>query len=168
MRIDYEISEQDFLNAQRLAIKNSPVRSTRWTRLALPAFGLISLAYILHAIWSQGFSLREMPAFIVPVMLLSLPLLNRRAQKRLYARSTAMHGNLSLEATEEGLNFKGTTFDSKVNWSNFNSVFEDSLSFVLLQSNNVIFNIIPKSYLTAEQVKDLGELLRRNINNRSS
>jgi hypothetical protein len=59
-----------------------------------------------------------------------------------------MHGNLSLEATEEGLNFKGTTFDPKVNWSNFSSVFEDSLSIVLLQSNNVIFNIIPKSHLT--------------------
>ncbi len=31
MHIEYEISEQDFMNAQRLAIKNSPVLLVRLT-----------------------------------------------------------------------------------------------------------------------------------------
>src|SRR5260370_42428249 len=58
MHIEYEISEQDFLNAQRLAIKNSPVLLVRLTRWVMPAFGLAGLVFIANATIQQGFSWR--------------------------------------------------------------------------------------------------------------
>ena len=78
-----------------------------------------------------------------------------------------MHGKLSLDATDAHLHFQGNSFDSKVNWSNFNSVLEDNTSFVIYQNSNC-FNIIPKAHLTAEQVKNLSDLLRQNVKKKTS
>jgi hypothetical protein len=55
MQIEYEISEQDFIDAQRLAIKNSPVRLVRWTRWVLPLFGVALLIFLINVVVMQGF-----------------------------------------------------------------------------------------------------------------
>jgi len=109
MHIDYEISEQDFLDAQRLAIKNSSLRIVRWTLLVLPLFGLSLLIFLIHGTATQGFSVRLIPGLAVCLFFISVPLLNRRTQKNLYAKSTAMHGRLSLDADDDGMQFGGQT-----------------------------------------------------------
>jgi hypothetical protein len=39
MHIDYEVSEKDFLQAQDLAMKKSPLWIMRWARLLFPLAG---------------------------------------------------------------------------------------------------------------------------------
>src|SRR5258708_6639568 len=51
MQIEYEISEQDFIDAQRLAIKNSSARVLRWL---FPLFGLAMLPFLVNAAIEQG------------------------------------------------------------------------------------------------------------------
>lgn len=62
MNVEYEISEQDFINGQRLAIKNSPARLVRWTRLVIPLFGVALLVFLVNALKQQGFSLAHNPS----------------------------------------------------------------------------------------------------------
>jgi len=166
MQIHYEISETDFLNAQNLGIKHSPVRYVRWTRLFFPIFGIGGLVFIIHAVWQQGLSIQVVPALIFPVLFLCMPLLNRRAQKKVYAKNTSMHGQLSLEANDEGLHFSGGTFNSTVSWSIFSGFCEDSRSFVLYQNSGVV-NIVPKRRLSSEQVIEFGDLCRRHLKARN-
>jgi hypothetical protein len=55
VQIEYEISEQDFMDAQRLAIRNSTMRLVRWTRWGLPLFGVALLIFLINVVVTQGF-----------------------------------------------------------------------------------------------------------------
>jgi len=162
MQIEYKISEQDFIDAQRLAIRNSPQRLVRWTRWVLPLFGVGLLIFLITAVARQGFSVRMVPGAAFIVFFISLPLLNRNAQKKLYAKTKSMHGKLSLEASEQGLQFRGPTVSSQVGWSNFYRFFEDEKSFVIYQ-NPQVFNIVPKRELSPDQINSFRAYLDQKI-----
>jgi hypothetical protein len=162
MRIDYEISEQDFIDAQRLAIKNSPIRIVRWTRLLLPLFGVGLLAFLINTVAEQGFSMRFIPAFIFPLIFISLPFLNKNAGKKMYWKTTSLHGGLSLEASEEGLEMKGPSFASQAGWSTFCQYLEDDHAFLLYQ-NQQVFNIIPKRGLSLDQIAGLRQYFETKV-----
>lgn len=162
LQIEYEISEQDFINGQSLAIKNSPVRLIRWTRLVIPLFGVVLLVFLVYTVKQQSFSWRMIPGLAAVLVFVALPLLNRRTQRSLYAKATGMHGKLCLGLDENGLRFQGPTFSSQANWSNFCRFFEDERSFVLYQ-NQRVFNIVPKRGLAPEQITALRGYLERNI-----
>jgi len=162
MRIEYEITERDFINGQRLAIKNSPVRLVRWTRLVLPFFGIALLAFWIQGVVQQGFSWDVIPVLAIPLFFISIPLVSRNTQKKLYAQTNSMHGPLSLEIDDVGLEFKGPTFTSKIEWPHFRKFFEDDQSFVIYADSGV-FNVIPKRGLSSEQITDLREYFARKL-----
>lgn len=162
MRIEYEIAEQDFVNAQHLAVRNSPNFFVRLNRLGLPLFGLALFLFWVYTVVQQGFSLRLIPGLIFCLFFMAIPLLSQRAWKNSYAKSTAMHGRLSIIVEEEGLHFQGATFSSQVGWSNFSRFFEDQKSFVLYQNQQVI-NIIAKRTLTPEEIQELRRYFEKNI-----
>jgi hypothetical protein len=159
MHLDYEIAEEDFIDGQRIAIKNSSSRLVRWTLYVLPAFGAFLLLDLIYLGARQGISLRQAPGFafglFFSLFLLSLPLQSKRTQRKLYAKSTSMHGPLSLDVDDEGIQFRGQTFSSNVSWDHFGKFFEDDKGFVLYQKNERIFNIVPKRELTTEQTTAL-------------
>lgn len=162
MRIEYQISEQDFINAQRLAIRNSPLQVFRWTRLVFPVFGLMLLLFVMRTAQRQGLSVSMTPAFVICLFFLSMPLLNRLTQKKMYARNTAMHGPLSAELDERGISFQGLTFSSQFDWSNFSRFFEDDNSFVLYRTTQ-LFNLIPKRGLAPDEISVLHGYFQRKI-----
>src|SRR5258708_2229146 len=165
MRIDYEISEQDFLAGQRLATRKSHLRAVRWTRRVIPVFGgsLLVVTIFSYATRTQEFSTQFMPPVIMGLLCISLPLIFRRAQRKNYAKSTAIHGRQSLDADDDGLRFQGPMHSSQVLWSLYCKFFEDNDSFVLLQQNQQIGNIIPKRNLTPEEIAGLRDLFNRRI-----
>ena len=83
MRIDYQITEQDFLDAQRLAIKQSgpAVRITRWYMPVLGYGMLLFLALNVRHLTAD-------PRFFVGVAFglyfIATPWLTRRKQKKMY------------------------------------------------------------------------------------
>lgn len=163
MHGDYEISEQDFLDGQRLAIKSSSRRLVRWNRVVIPGFGLVLLAFLASVIVRQGFSIQLAPGMAIVSFFLLIPLLNKRTQKKLYARSNGLHGRLTLDVDEDGMQFGGPINSAKVAWAYFGKYFEDERVFVLYARNRVIFHIIPKRELSPEQVVELREYLQGNI-----
>jgi hypothetical protein len=131
MKLEYEISEQDFLDGQRLGIKNHPVRTIRWTRSVLPLFGIFLFGFWIQNLVKQGFSLRATIAVIFPLLFMSLPLLNKWNARKMYRKATALHGKVHLDVNENGWASTGPTFSGKVDWSNFSRFSEDEKVFVI-------------------------------------
>ena len=167
MHVDYEISEQDFRDGQRLAIKNSSVRFVRWTRWVLPFFGLLLSIFIIHTGLKQGPSVRLLPGLLMSLFFLSIPLLSKREQNKLYAKSNSLHGRLSLDVNAEGMEFSGQTFSSHVTWEHYGRFLEDDKAFVLYQKNERIFNILPKRNLTTEQIAEIRQYLKLRLGAKS-
>jgi hypothetical protein len=162
MQFEYEISEQDFLDGQRLALRNSP--SIRWTRLALPLFGVVLLAFWIQSTAKYGFTLRATLGLIFPLLFLSLPFLTKWNAKKMYAKGTSLHGNLQLDVSDDGLTSAGSTFSGKTQWSNYSRFFENEKCFILYQ-NTQVFNIIPKRHLSADQINNLRDYFNQKIGN---
>jgi len=165
MRIEYEISEQDFLDAQKLAMRNLPKRTTRWIFRILPFWGLFLLLGVIGWPVYQG-SLVWKTELAVPVgfaiLCLLSPWLLKIAQKKAYRKNPALHGKRTMEVTQTGLNFSGTNYSSQLKWDFFIKYVEDEKVFVLYQSNQ-IFHPIPKRTLSADEVSVLREAFKQNI-----
>ncbi len=162
MHLDYEISEQDFINGQRLALKNSKARFARWPRLWMPLMGVMMTVFLINVVRTQGFSVRVLPGLAVALFFLFIPLQTKRAQKKLYAKSS-LHGKMSLDVKVDRLEFEGPTFSSKVTWDHFGRFFEDDKSFVLYQKNERLFNIVPKRGLTTDQIAEFHRYLEDHL-----
>lgn len=162
MHIDYEINEQDYVAAQSLALKKMRPSMGRFLAFA-PWFGLFLLVFIVQAVFKRGFSTNFIPGLSVPLFCLVLPITSRRSIRKSYAKSSNMHGPLTLDADEDGLSFRGQTFASEVSWDHFASFYEDKKTFVISQRGQTVFNILPKRCLSAEQTSTLRELFSRYI-----
>src|SRR3954453_9024315 len=89
MHVDCEVSEKDFLEAQKLAIKKSPFRLVRWIRWVLPLIGSMTLPFLAYAVATQGFKANMIWGSILPFWMISMPWMTRRAQRKLYAKVQA-------------------------------------------------------------------------------
>jgi hypothetical protein len=163
MHVDYEISEKDYLDGRRLAIKNSSVRMVRWTRFVLPSFGALLAVFLIRGIWTQGFSVSVLPGMAFSLFFLLIPFLGIRKQKTLYAKSNALHGRLTLDVDDSGIQLGGPITSAKVAWAYFGKFFEDERVFVLYQKNQAIFHMVPKRALSADQVASFRQYLEQNI-----
>jgi hypothetical protein len=163
MHVDYEISEKDYLDGQRLAIKNSSVRMVRWTPFVLPCFGALLVVFLVYFILTQGFSVNMLPGMGFALFFLSVPLWSKRLQKNHYAKSNAMHGRLTLDVDDSGIHFAGPITSSQIVWAYFGRFFEDERVFVLCQKNEAIFHMVPKRALSADQVAGFRLHLQQNV-----
>lgn len=167
MHIDYQISQQDYIAAQHLALKKMRPSMARFLAFG-PWFGLFLLVFIAQAVFKRGFSSNFIPALAVPLFFLIVPITTRRSILTSYAKSTNMHGPLTLDVDEDWLSFRGQTFSSEVSWDHFASFYEDRKSFVISQRGQTVFNILPKRCLSPEQTSTLRDLLSRHINTGAS
>ena len=162
MHIEYAISEQDYASAQKLAMKQMKPLQQRLTLQWLPAFGLFLLGFVLYTGFKQGFSANLVPGVFIPFLFLSLRFTAKKAIRNSYAKATNMHGSLVLDIDDDGIRFQGPTYDSQVSWAHFGRFFEDNESFLIVH-NSSIFNIVPKRFLSAEQITELRDIFSRHI-----
>jgi hypothetical protein len=167
VRIEFEISAQDFLDGQRLAVKNSPVRAVRWTRVVMPIFGLVLLLSLAYTVFTQGLSPHSLPGLafglFFALFFILTPLMTKRKQRSLYAKSNAMDGRLVLEVDDDGIQFEGPVSEAKMSWAAFSKFFEDDKSFIYFQRNGQIFHMLPKRFLSLEQTTAVREFFERHI-----
>jgi len=163
MHIDYELSEKDYLDGQNLAIKNSSVRMTRWTRLVFPSFGALLALFLIYDALTQGFSQKMLPGAIFSLLFLSIPLLSRRKQKALYTKSNSLHGKLTLDVDDSGIQFGSPVTSAKIAWPYFARFCEDKKMFVLYAENQGTFNMVPKRALSPDQIVGFRRYLEQNV-----
>ena len=166
MRIEYEISEQDFLDGQTLAIRRHPSLFTRWCGRIVFAFGaffaLSWIAILLVRGAAEALSPDALLFLLLIVYLLLTPLFTRLWRKRIYAKSGALHGLHMVEISGEGVKEKGPTGSSEYTWAAFDKFAEDEKCFVVFQPT-LVFHIVPKRGLSQEQIAEFREYVRRNL-----
>lgn len=133
MQIEYEVSEQDFLDAQKLAIRNLPNRTSRLIFRFLPFWGLFLFLMVMAPALQHGFSWNWslLVPFALALLCLSTPLLMKRARKRLYRQTANLHGTRTTTLDETGLSFSGPAFSSRLEWAFFPRFVEDEKTFLL-------------------------------------
>ena len=80
--------------------------------------------------------------------------------------SASFREPISVEITEEGSNWKGLNFESKVQWQLYRKFIETENLLILYQAKN-LFNIIPKrAFDCDESIEKFKEILASKIENR--
>lgn len=165
MRIEYTITEQDYLAAQRLALRASQPFGYFMVRWYMPAMGVFILAYLLTVAGRQKLSLSFLPGAFFGAFFLLWPMVIKYQHKKIYARTVSLHGRIRMESSENELHFIGETFNTIVSFAHFEKVVENESS-ILLYQNPQVFNLIPKRELSPEQIKNLQDLFAAKINRR--
>lgn len=164
MQIEYEISEQDFLDAQKLAMRKAPKLTMRLLLRVLPFWGAFVFLGVAWPVFKQGFAWKM--DMIVPlafaILCLASPLLVKRAYRKAYRGNPSYRGNRTLILNESGLDLSGPTFSSQLKWENFIRFVEDEKVFLLYQSGQVA-QIVPKRQLSPEEITELREAFTQKI-----
>ena len=90
MHVDYEVSEKDFLLAQDLAMKKSPIWLMRWMRLLFPLAGAAAVVFIAVAIAREGFKVNIIWGALIAFWLVSTPVWVRGHAKAALCESQAL------------------------------------------------------------------------------
>lgn len=163
-QINYEISEQDYVDAQKLAIRNHPRAFTRVVYRALPYWGLLTGLGALWVTFWWGFHWDWF--MILPlgfaVAALSQPLLFKRSARTAYRKSPAFHGPRSAAMDEQGMSVEGPDISSRVKWPFFVKFAEDDKTFVMYQTNQ-LFSFIPKRQFSQQEISSIREALTQHI-----
>jgi ABC-type transport system involved in multi-copper enzyme maturation permease subunit len=165
MRVEYTITEQDYLAAQRLALRTSQPFGYFMVRWYMHAMGLFILAYLVSVAMRQQLSLSFLPGAFFGAFFLLWPMMIPYQHKRIYARTPSLHGRIRMESSESDLNFIGETFNTIVSFAHFEKYVENENS-ILLYQNPQVFHLIPKRELSPEQIKNLHDLFTTKINRR--
>jgi hypothetical protein len=164
MHIDYEMSEQDFMDAQKLARRHSPNRTFRWIFRIVPFWGLFLVLAVAWNIVQSGYPWNN--GMVLPLLLgllfLASPLLMNQVSRRIFRKNPIFRGQRSLAVDETGVTFNTPTISVQPKWGSIQNFVEDDTSFVLYQSG-VIFHFIPKRQLSPGQIAALREAFTRNI-----
>ena len=164
MQIEYEISEQDFFDAQKLAIRKHPsIRVRLMSRILLfwgliLVFGVVWPMFLRGFVWNRG----SLTVLLFVLFFFGSPWFVKQIQKRAYRKSISMQGPRTMVVDETGVSFTGANFSSQLKWPFFVKFAEDDKTFVLYQ-NNQIFHIIPKRQLSPQQIAELREAFTQHI-----
>ncbi len=164
MQIEYEISEQDFLDGLKLAHKKLPSRTGRYLLRILPFWGLFIFLGVTWPMFQRGFTWKfeTVLPFSFALLALSSPWLVKRAYRKAYRKNAAFGGRRILSFDDDGLSITGPAFSSQIRWEMFTGLAEDHKAFVLYQSNQVS-QFVPKRELTQEQITELRETFTRKV-----
>ena len=164
MHIDYEMSEQDFMDAQKLARRHSSNRTFKWIFRIVPFWGLfLALAVVWNIVqsglaWNNGM----VSPLVLGLIFLASPLLMNQVNRRIFRKNPIFRVQRSLVVDAVGLTFNAPTVSVQLKWDAIQNFVEDNSSFVLYQSG-VIFHVIPKRQLSSEQIAELREAFTRHI-----
>ena len=161
MHIEYEVSQQDYVNAAILAIRKGRI-SSRLRYYYFCAFTLLWLVTTLSGSRSGGhwnlatiaFGLSIIP-FIAAILWISRFKFGREFQK-----NANLHGVHQLDATESGMQIVTPESETRSTWKTYSKFAENSRVFILFSPGNRIFIPIPKSAMNTEQIVELRNLFK--------
>jgi len=164
MHIDFEMSEQDFMDAQKLARRHSSNGTLRWIFRIVPFWGLFLVLAVVWNIVQSGLAWNNgmVAPLVLGLIFLASPLLMNQVNRRIFRKNSIFRGQRTLTVDETGLTLNTPTISIQLKWNSIQSFVEDDTSFVLYQSG-LIFHIMPKRQLSPEQISELREAFTRNI-----
>jgi hypothetical protein len=163
MTITYQLKQEDFLGAFKAHRNSKPV--AKWARRFLIAIpGLFFASSILVVLAGRA----DDPQSIVPplaifaiwgTVLWGLP---RWAARKQFTGQRATQGPITLTLDETGVHMRWNSGNSDVQWRNFVRCVEGR-NQILLYSSPVVFHILPKRALSADELNIVRELVQQHI-----
>jgi hypothetical protein len=147
MHIEYQISEDDFVGAAKLAMRTRSKRSV-FTIYALLGFGLLLILGSIVSMIASGSGTAGLAPFLWGSFLVSMPLLWAYQFRKQYRKNSLLHDRRSLDVDNAQLHFKTSTSESTSTWASYIRFAENESTFILFQQGNQIFIPIPKRELT--------------------
>jgi hypothetical protein len=161
LHIEYQISEDDYVAAAKLALRKL-WRDGPFMAYGFPAIGIL---FILASVF--GAITKPIPwdllGLISGVFLASFPFRQKLAARRQYRRTPALHAPRCLEIDDVEFHFISPDFDDRNTWNIYCAFAEDAKSFVLVRQGNDQFVPIPKRLLDPVQIDTLRALLMAHL-----
>jgi hypothetical protein len=162
VNIEYQIREDDFVSAAKLAIHKRSKWAAFWI-YALRVWGAVLLVFSLTALVLR----RDTSSLGVPLMLgtllSSLSLLWSFQFRRQYRNNLSLHNRRTLEANDDAVSFTTDDSEGRVGWANYAKFVESDACFLLFQHGNQIFVPITKRELTPIQITELRSLFEAHL-----
>jgi len=160
MRISYQITRQDFIDAQLLHRKRQSF--VRWMTVAMVGVAFLG---VLGWVFARDPRMREQlfPLLVLPgVWLLAFWVLPYLIWVRVYEKDRRFQGQFEAEISEEGISIKSSFSDSSLYWNAFTRFLESNTIFLLYQSGQ-LFVLFPKRAFGLGEADQFRELARKKI-----
>jgi hypothetical protein len=162
MRIEYQISEEDFVAAGKLAMRKRFKRAAVQIYL-FPIIGAVFLAAAaITAIAKHNLS-AMWPIMLWGAILVCIPLLWSYKFRRVYRKTPPLHDRRTLDLDDTHLSFKTQNSNSRTPWQSYTRFFEDDKTFILFQQGNQFFVPIPKHELSPSQITELRSIFASHL-----
>ena len=162
MHIEYQISEDDFATAAKLAMRKRSKRAAFQIYL-FPVFGALLIASAaITAIAKHNFS-GTWPIALWGTALFCFPLFWSYQFRRVYRKTPLLRNRRTLDLDDSHLYFKTENSDSRAPWQTYTKFFEDDNTFILFQQGNQIFIPIPKRELSPSQITELRSIIGSHL-----
>ena len=153
MHIEYQITEDDFASAGRLAVQ------TKSKFAAIQRYGVIAAIsqQALSGLWA---------GLIWGSLLLGIAVLYGfygYQFRRVYRKAPLLSDRRSPDVDDRALHFKTANSEGRSPWEAHIKFAEDENTFILFQQDNQIFIPIPKRELTVSQIDELRTLLETHL-----
>ena len=165
MKIVYRVSEQDYVDAQRLYLANLRPRYRRFVRSLMPWVGaLVVIVQVAYIILVPDRNL----AFSIIGFLIGFYLLYcghfavRRSARRYFRNNPHYKHDFTADISENGVHVVTPTDDTQSKWGGFVRFLESDRIFMLFYSE-LTFIIFPKHAFAPGEAEQFRELLRVNI-----
>jgi YcxB-like protein len=164
VRISYQISREDFIEAQKLHCSRSPAAWLqvigligKW--LSIVIFGSALVWVLLDpTIWPNLRPLILLVGFWMLFVWVWIPF----NWRRIYARDRKLRVEIFADISEEGIQLHTESADSQAKWSNYIRLLESEKVFLLYISKR-LFNIFPKRAFGSGEVDQFRELSRKHV-----
>jgi hypothetical protein len=162
MHIEYQISEDDFLSAARLAMRTRSKWNT-FTMYAIRGFGVLLITFSVVPMVRDHSVTPGVASLIWGSFLVCMPLLRNYQFRTQYRKNSLLHDRRSLEVDDTQLHFKTSTSEGSSTWSSCTRFAENDDTFIIFQQGNQIFVPLPKGELSETQVTDLRSLFAAHL-----
>ncbi len=157
--IQFEIQERDVVRATGFA-------ATHWLPISPHLFAGIAFLVALGTAWGfrahQGSLAVELAYLLIAVVLafmLVLHVILPWHARRHYCELAAAHGTTSVDWDAQGISIRGEKGQTRLEWSDFFGWSEQRDLLLLFQSHR-LFNLLPKSVLSKEQLAEIRSHLK--------
>jgi hypothetical protein len=162
MHIAYQIDENDFVSAGRLAMQKRS-KLAMYKLYILPLIGVLLIASgVISAIERPNIT-GLWPVILWGTVLLCVPLLWNYQFRRAYRKAPLLRDRRTLDLDSSHITFKTETSDARVPWNFYTKFAENEKIFILFQQGNQIFIPIPKRELSSSQIDELRSIFETHL-----
>jgi len=158
VNISFRYSERDFVRAMR---SHYASRLRLWLDIPVIAVTAVGGVYLWQAPDSRwyGIALVGLSAILTVILVAAFGVIPRVV----FRREPKFRDEYSLTFSPEGIHFRTTHIDSRLQWSLYSKALVDAHSFILYHGSRDVSVVPRRVFQTAEQQKIFEQLLTQNV-----